>query len=81
MNIEKIEKKLAVERKSRWAKNEEIEEKEESRQDRGNEEAMKKMRRVKRIESAVRDNMRSGEKDKEEKIKKMLFEWKQDFAR
>ena len=42
---------------------------------------MKKMKRVeeKTIESAIRDNMRSDEKER--KSKKMLFEWKQDFAR
>ena len=40
------------------------------------------MRRVKKNESAVRDNMRSGEKKIEEKVKKkMLFEWKQDFVK
>ena len=40
------------------------------------------MRRVKKTESAVGDNMRSDEKEIEEKVKKkMLFEWKQDFAK
>ena len=41
---------------------------------------MKKMK--KKTESAVRDNMRSGAKEIEKKrVKKMFFEWKQDFAK
>ena len=35
----------------------------------------------KKTESAVGDSIRRGEKEIEEKVKKMLFEWKQDFAR
>ena len=60
-----------------WKK--ESEEKEKSQQDRGNEE---KWVELKKIESADRDNMRSGEKEIEEKVKKkMFFEWKEHFVR
>ena len=57
----------------------ETKKKRKSRQDWGNEE---KWEESKKTKSAVGDNMRSGEKEIEEKVKKkMLFEWKQDFAK
>ena len=36
---------------------------------------------MKKTKSAVRDNMWNGKEDIEKSQERMLFEWKQDFAR